>query len=87
MSREPRVDWLAGGRVTPVRYCLAARLAEGDTGSRVVIRWRHPAGDQDSLGDHGQARRSPSATGLARRARSFRYFLLAPCEQNLKTYS
>ena len=37
----------AGSRagVTPVRYLLGVRLAEGDTGSRVVIRWRRPAAD------------------------------------------
>ena len=29
----------------PVRYRLEVRLAEGDAGSRVVIRWRRPAGD------------------------------------------
>jgi hypothetical protein len=28
-----------------VRYLLEVRLAEGDAGSRVVIRWRRPAGN------------------------------------------
>jgi hypothetical protein len=44
-SRESRVGWLVGGWVTPVRYRMQVRLAEGDAGSRVVIRWRRPAGD------------------------------------------
>lgn len=33
------------GRVTPARYFPEVRLAEGDEGSRVVIRWRRPARD------------------------------------------
>jgi N-acetylglutamate synthase len=32
-------------RVTPPRYLLEVRLAEGDAGSRVVIRWRRPAAE------------------------------------------
>ncbi len=43
MNRQPAGS--PAGRVTPVRYLLEVRLAEGDTGSRVVIRWRRPAAD------------------------------------------
>ena len=32
-------------------YRLEVRLAEGDVGSRVVIRWRRPAGDGDEIAD------------------------------------
>ncbi|MGH3399321.1 MAG: hypothetical protein ACRDPO_32005, partial [Streptosporangiaceae bacterium] len=28
-----------------MRYALRVRLTAGDVGSRVVIRWRRPAGD------------------------------------------
>jgi len=31
--------------VRPVRYRLEIRLATGDVGRRVVIRWRRPAGN------------------------------------------
>ena len=44
-SREPLVTWFAGGRLRPVRYRLEVRLGADDAGSRVVIRWRRPAGN------------------------------------------
>jgi hypothetical protein len=34
-----------------MRYRLEVRLGEGDVGSRVVIRWRRPAGDADEIAD------------------------------------
>jgi hypothetical protein len=38
--------------VRPVRYRLEVRLAVGDVGRRVVIRWRRPAGnDGEEIAD------------------------------------
>jgi hypothetical protein len=34
-----------------VRYRLEFRLSAADVGSRVVIRWRRPAGDRDEVAD------------------------------------
>jgi hypothetical protein len=34
-----------------VRYRLEVRLSAADLGSRVVIRWRRPAGDRDEIAD------------------------------------
>jgi hypothetical protein len=34
-----------------VRYRLEVRLSAADVGSRVVIRWRRPAGDRDEIAD------------------------------------
>jgi hypothetical protein len=34
-----------------VRYRLEVRLSTADLGSRVVIRWRRPAGDRDEIAD------------------------------------
>lgn len=34
-----------------MRYRLEVRLETGDVGSRVVIRWRRPAGDRDEIAD------------------------------------
>jgi N-acetylglutamate synthase len=34
-----------------VRYRLEVRLSAADTGSRVVIRWRRPAGNGDEVAD------------------------------------
>lgn len=34
-----------------VRYRLEVRLSAADTGSRVVIRWRRPAGGGDEIAD------------------------------------
>jgi hypothetical protein len=34
-----------------VRYRLEVRLSAADVGSRVVIRWRRPAGDGDEVAD------------------------------------
>jgi N-acetylglutamate synthase len=34
-----------------VRYRLEVRLSAADVGSRVVIRWRRPAGDGDEITD------------------------------------
>lgn len=34
-----------------MRYCLEVRLSAADVGSRVVIRWRRPAGDGDEIVD------------------------------------
>ena len=46
VSRDPRP-----GRVSSVRYRLEVRLSAADVGSRVVIRWRRPAGDGDEIAD------------------------------------
>ena len=34
-----------------MRYRLEVRLSAADLGSRVVIRWRRPAGDRDEIAD------------------------------------
>jgi N-acetylglutamate synthase len=34
-----------------VRYRLEVRLSAADVGSRVVIRWRRPAGDGEEIAD------------------------------------
>lgn len=34
-----------------MRYRLEVRLSAADVGSRVVIRWRRPAGDGDEIAD------------------------------------
>ena len=34
-----------------MRYRLEVRLSVADVGSRVVIRWRRPAGDGDEIAD------------------------------------
>lgn len=34
-----------------VRYRMEVRLSVADVGSRVVIRWRRPAGDGDEIAD------------------------------------
>lgn len=34
-----------------MRYRLEVRLSAADLGSRVVIRWRRPAGDHDEIAD------------------------------------
>lgn len=34
-----------------MRYVLEVRLAAADVGSRVVIRWRRPAGDSEEIAD------------------------------------
>jgi N-acetylglutamate synthase len=34
-----------------MRYRLEVRLGVGDVGSRVVIRWRRPAGDGEEIAD------------------------------------
>jgi hypothetical protein len=34
-----------------MRYLLEVRLAAGDVGSRVVIRWRRPAGNGEETAD------------------------------------
>ena len=34
-----------------MRYRLVVRLSAADVGSRVVIRWRRPAGDGDEIAD------------------------------------
>jgi N-acetylglutamate synthase len=34
-----------------VRYRLEVRLSAAHLGSRVVIRWRRPAGDRDEIAD------------------------------------
>ncbi len=34
-----------------MRYCLEVRLSVADVGSRVVIRWRRPAGDGEEISD------------------------------------
>ena len=36
---------------TAVRYRLEVRLSDADVGSRVVIRWRRPAGSGDEVAD------------------------------------
>lgn len=43
-------DQPPGGRAA-VRYRLEVRLSAADVGSRVVIRWRRPAGDGDEVAD------------------------------------
>lgn len=43
-------DQLPAGRAE-VRYRLEVRLSATDVGSRVVIRWRRPAGDGDATAD------------------------------------
>ena len=49
MNRTPPGSPEAGGGAT--RYRLKVRLTDGDVGSRVVIRWRRPAGDGDEIAD------------------------------------
>lgn len=34
-----------------MRYLLKVRLSAGDVGSRVVIRWRRPAGNREETAD------------------------------------
>ena len=46
MSRDQRPAGQAA-----VRYRLEARLSAADVGSRVVIRWRRPAGGADEIAD------------------------------------
>ncbi len=43
-SRDPRPAGPAA-----VRYRLEVRLSAADVGSRVVIRWRRPAGDGEEI--------------------------------------
>ena len=43
-------DQPSAGRAA-VRYQLEIRLSAADVGSRVVIRWRRPAGDGDEIAD------------------------------------
>jgi len=43
-------DRLAAGRAA-ARYRMEVRLSAVDVGSRVVIRWRRPAGDDDEIAD------------------------------------
>ena len=48
MTGMSRHQLPAGGAV---RYRLEVRLSAADAGSRVVIRWRRPAGDADEIAD------------------------------------
>lgn len=45
-SRDPQPAGSAA-----VRYRLEVRLSAADVGSRVVIRWRRPAGDSEQIAD------------------------------------
>jgi len=45
-SRDRRPAWSVA-----VRYRLEVRLSAADVGSRVVIRWRRPAGDSEQVAD------------------------------------